>query len=157
MRRPSFIILISIVLALILGWFIGNFITGTTVAKAIASIPGSPIVMDAKYNKEKHSIEYSVLNPGGTELRIVEEAFVFKPGKETKEEAYVLSHIPANIKLPPRAITKVELALKAGTEKLHFGDVVMTTFTYTHGLSNDLYTVMHPFTMEKDTTGGKEK
>ncbi len=161
MRRPSTILIGITVIALVLGWAIGGFFTGTSVSKVIASLPGSPIVVDAKYNKDSHTIEYSILNPGGTELNIIQESFVFKPGKETKEKSYIVSNIPVNVKLLPGVVTKVELKLKAGTEALHFGDVVLATFTYTHPLSPDLYTVVHPFTMgeetAQDTTGGKEK
>ncbi len=161
MKKPSSILIGITVIALVLGWAIGGFFTSASVSKVISSIPGSPIVVDAKYNKNNHTIEYSVLNPGGMELTIVQESFVFKPGKESREKSYIVSDIPVNVKLLPGVVTKVELKLKSGTEALHFGDVVLATFTYTHPLSTDLYTVVHPFTMgqtsEQDTTGGKGK
>lgn len=157
MRKPGTLITLVTIIALTLGWVIGGFFTSTSVAKAIASIPASPIVVDAKYKKDQHTIEYSMLNPGGMPLTIVQESFVFTPGKETKEKSYIVSNVPVNVKLLPGVITKVELKLKPGTEKLHLGDVVLATFTYHHPLSEDIYTVVHPFTMKADTTGGKKQ
>ena len=147
MKRPAAIFILTTVIAIVLGWGIGSFFTQTTVSKVIASIPASPIVLDAKYNKEKHSITYSILNPGGTPLTIVDESFVFTPGKNSKEKAYIVSHVPIHAVLPPGVVTKVELKLKTGTEKLQIGDAVLATFTYIHPLSTDLYTVAHPFKM----------
>ncbi len=147
MKNPAGVLVISILLAILLGWVIGSFFTETSISKAIANIPASPIVVEAKYNKDEHSIVYSIFNPGGMPETIVQEAFVFKPGKETKEKAYVVSNIPVHITLPPGETTEVIMKLKTGTEKLHLGDVVLATFTYVHPLSPDLYTVVHPFEM----------
>ncbi len=156
MKRPASILIVMTILALVLGWVIGGFFTSTSVSKVLASIPASPIVVDAKYNESNHTIEYSMLNPGGTSLTIIQESFVFQPGKETKEKSYIVSNIPVNVKLLPGVITKVELKLKAGTEALHFGDVVLATFTYTHPLSGDLYTVVHPFTMGQAKSAARQ-
>ncbi len=147
MKRPAAILILVAIIAVILGWGIGTFFTQRTVSKVIASIPASPIVVDAKYNRKNHSIVYAILNPGGTPLTIVDESFVFTPGKNSKEKAYIVSHIPVHTVLPPGVITKVELKLKPGTEKLKIGDAVLATFTYVHPLSPDLYTVAHPFQM----------
>ena len=152
MRKPAGILILIAIIALVLGWGIGSFFTQRTVAKVVASIPASPIVVDAKYNREKHSITYSILNPGGLPLTIVDESFVFTPGKNSKEKAYIVSHAPIHAVLPPGVVTRVELKLKAGTEKLQIGDAVLATFTYVHPLSPDLYTVAHPF---KLGIGGK--
>ncbi len=165
MKRPAGILILISIIALILGWGIGSFFTQRTVAKVVASIPASPIVVDAHYNREKHSITYSILNPGGVPLTIVDESFVFTPGKNSKEKAYIVSHVPIHAVLPPGVVTRVELKLKAGTEKLQLGDAVLATFTYVHPLSPDLYTVAHPFKLgiggknvaqqKKEIKGGK--
>ena len=152
MKRPANILILISIIALILGWGIGSFFTQRTVAKVVASIPASPIVVDARYNREKHSITYSILNPGGVPLTIVDESFVFTPGKNSKEQGYIVSHVPVHAVLPPGVVTRVELKLKTGTEKLQIGDAVLATFTYVHPLSPDLYTVAHPF---KLGVGGK--
>lgn len=152
MKRPASILILISIVALILGWGIGSFFTERTVAKLVSSIPASPIIVDAHYNTEKHSITYSILNPGGTPITIVDESFVFTPGKNSQEKAYIVSHVPIHQVLPPGVVTKVELKLKAGTEKLQIGDAVLATFTYIHPLSSDLYTVAHSF---KQGVGGK--
>ena len=142
-------LLTAIVIALagiVVGAGSGSYLTYNNLMRKVGSIPASPIVMQAKYDREKHQINYSILNPGTLPLTIVEKSFVFRPGKETKEKAYVVADIPASITLPPGAVTMVSLKLKEETEKLKVGDVVVVTFTYTHPLSRDLYTVVHPFT-----------
>jgi hypothetical protein len=145
MKKPGLVVLSVTIVAILLGWSIGAFFTERTVAKMVASIPASPIIVAAEYNKDKHAITYSILNPGGTELTVVQESFVFTPGKNSKEKGYIVSNIPVHVSLPPGVITAVELKLKAGTEKLQIGDAVLATFTYLHPLSPDLYTVVHPF------------
>ncbi len=155
MRNPALVFVVCVVMALFLGWATGSFFTETSVSKAIASIPGSPIVLEAKYDQENHAIVYSVFNPGGMPETIIQQAFVFKPGRETKEKGYVVSNIPVHITLPPGEISEVIMKLKTGTEKLHLGDVVLATFTYIHPLSTDLYTVVHSF--EMGATEKKEK
>ncbi len=147
MKSPALVVTVSVLLAIFLGWAIGSFFTETSVSKAIATIPASPIVLEAEYDKKTHSIIYSVFNPGGVEETIIQQAFIFKPGKETKEKGYVVSNIPVNISLPPGETTKVAMKLKSGTEELRLGDIILATFTYVHPLSPDLYTVAHPFEM----------
>ncbi len=161
MKKPVSIFLIVTFVALILGWSIGSFFTQTTVAKLIKTIPASPIVIDAQYDKKNHAISYSILNSGGTLLKITQEAFVFTPGQKSNQKEYIVSNIPVNIELKPGIITRFEMKLKSGTEKLHFGDVVLATFTYMNPLSPDLYTVVHSFKLKnisssKKDNGGKK-
>ncbi len=150
MKRPSIVLIVVTIVAIFLGWTIGSFFTGTTVTKAISSIPASPVIVKAEYDKDSHSINYSVLNPGGTEITIIQQSFIFKPGKESKEKGYIVSNVPVNLKLPPGVITKLQLKLKKGTEKLKLGDILLSTFSYVHPLSSDIYTVAHSFEMGKE-------
>ncbi|WP_457569603.1 hypothetical protein [Desulfurobacterium sp.] len=147
MRKPAGILALLTIIGLFLGWSIGTFFTGVTAAKVVASIPASPIVTEVSYNREKHQLTYSMLNPGGMPLTIIQESFVFTPGSKSKEKGYVVSNIPVRVTLPPGVVTKVVLKLKPGTEKLEIGDGVLATFTYVTPLSSDLYTVVHPFKM----------
>ena len=151
MKKPGLVVLSVTIVAILLGWSIGAFFTERTVAKMVASIPASPIIVAAEYNKDKHAITYSILNPGGTELTVVQESFVFTPGKNSKEKGYIVSNLPVHVTLPPGVITAVELKLKEGTKKLQIGDAVLATFTYLHPLSSDLYTVVHPFKLGVET------
>ncbi len=160
MKKPTSIIIIVALVSIFLGWTIGNFFTTTTLSKAIAQIPASPIILSAEYNKKEHSITYSILNSGGTEVKIVQQSFIFKPGKESNEKGYIVSNIPVNIKLNPGVITKLEMKLKKGTEKLHIGDIVLSTFSYVHPLSTDIYTIAHSFelgTSNKENSNSKNK
>ncbi|WP_297447067.1 hypothetical protein [Desulfurobacterium sp.] len=147
MKKPAWIVVLLTAIGLLLGWSIGAFFTNVTVAKVVASIPASPIVTGVSYNRDKHQLTYSMLNPGGMPLTIIQESFVFTPGSKSKEKGYVVSNIPVKVTLPPGVVTKVILKLKPGTEKLEIGDGVLATFTYVTPLSNDLYTVIHPFKM----------
>ncbi|NPB06039.1 MAG: hypothetical protein GXO03_00375 [Aquificae bacterium] len=140
--------LISALIALaglMVGGGTASYLTYNKLIRQFQNIPGSPIILTAVYDKEKHILLYTITNPGTTPLTIVEKALVFTPGKESKEQAYILSNIPANVVLPPLSTVVVELKLKAETEELKPGDVVVATFTYQHPLSDDLYTVVHTF------------
>ncbi|WP_457568348.1 hypothetical protein [Desulfurobacterium sp.] len=157
MRKPAGILVLLTAIGLFLGWSIGTFFTGVTAAKVVASIPASPIVTEVSYNRSKHELTYSMLNPGGMPLSIVRESFVFTPGGKSKEKGYVVSDIPVKVTLPPGVVTKVVLKLKPGTEKLEVGDAVLATFTYVTPLSTDLYTVVHPFKMGVQKTNARTK
>ncbi len=149
--------LVIALVGILVGAGSGSYLTYNNVMRKVGSIPASPVVIHAKYDKQRHQIDYSILNPGTLPLTIVEKSFVFSPGKETKEKAYVVADIPANISLPPGAVTIVSLKLKEETEKLKIGDAVVVTFTYTHPLSKDLYTVVHPFTYSKNLKKSKKE
>ncbi|GAB6066467.1 hypothetical protein JCM9492_15620 [Aquifex pyrophilus] len=153
-----FLIGTTIALAgLLVGGGVGSYFTSNKLLKQFQNIPGSPIILNAVYDREKHLITYTVSNPGTTPLTIFEKAFVFKPGKESKEEGYVLSNIPANITIPPLSVLAVQLKLKEGTEKLKGGDLVIATFTYKHPLSEDLYNVVHSFEYGGNKENKEEK
>ncbi len=154
MKRISMVLVMVALLSLFLGWETGNFFTGRSFQRLISTIPASPIVTEVKYEKQKHTLIYSLFNPGGVPISVIEENFVFKPGKNTTQQSYVVSNIPLHVIIPPSGKASVNLKLKAGTPKLALGDVVLATFTYTHPLSKDLYTVGHIFTMNKT---GQEK
>ncbi len=132
-------------LALVLGWGIGSYITYNNTIETIGKIPASPIVIGAKYDKATHSVIFSVFNPGTLPLYVNSQSFVFKPGKETTQKEYAVENIPVNIPLIPMGITSVALNLKKGTPDLKNGDIVLTTLYYTHPLSKDIYSVSHKF------------
>jgi hypothetical protein len=154
MKRPAYLLTFVAFIFLTLGWSIGSFFTQRSASKVLANLPASPIVLKAQYVKKKHAIDYSIFNPGGVPLTIIEESFVFTPGNHTTQKAYLVSDVPVKVVLPPQATTSVELKLKAGTKHLKLGDAVLATFTYIHPLSRDFYTVAHTFKMKK-AKGGK--
>ncbi len=136
---------ISSLLALVLGWGIGGYIAYNKTIDAVGKIPASPIIVKSVYDREKHAVVFSFLNPGTLPLTVIGEDFIFKPGKESKEKNYEIKNIPANIPLVPLGITTVALKLKEGTQELKTGDIVMATIHYIHPLSSDIYTVSHKF------------
>jgi hypothetical protein len=149
MNRVLFF-LISSILAIILGWGIGSYITYNNTIEAIGKIPGSPIVVNAEYDKKNHRVVFSVLNPGTVPIYIKAQSLVFKPGKQTKQEAYAIQNIPVDIPLVPMGLTSVNINLKKGTPALQIGDVVMITLHYVHPLSKDIYSVVHSFEFSKN-------
>ncbi len=149
-------VLVIALAGMLVGGGAGSYLTYNRVMKAVGSIPASPIVVQAKYNKEKHRMDYSILNPGTVPLTVVEKSIVFTPGEKSKEKEYVLADIPTQVTLPPGAVTIVSFELKPETEKLQLGDVVVVTFVYKHPLSKDLYTVVHPFTYGDENNKAKE-
>ncbi len=144
MNRVSLFFVTSLI-ALVLGWGIGGYITYNKTIEAVGKIPASPIIVKSVYNREKHSVVFSILNLGTLPLTVVSESFIFKPGKESSQKRYELKNIPTNIPLVPLGITTVALKLKEGTQELKSGDIVMATLHYVHPLSNDVYTVSHKF------------
>ncbi|HIP43202.1 MAG TPA: hypothetical protein EYG91_04760 [Aquifex aeolicus] len=130
---------------LFVGSGVGSYFTSSQLLKQFQNIPGSPVILNATYDKDKHTITYTVSNPGTVPITVIEKAFVFTPGKESREKEYVISNIPANITIPPMSVTMIKLKLKEGTESLKYGDLIFATFTYKHSLSKDIYTVVHSF------------
>ncbi|RUM28923.1 MAG: hypothetical protein DSY42_07545 [Aquifex sp.] len=130
---------------LFVGSGVGSYFTSSKLLKQFQNIPGSPIILNATYDKDEHLITYTVSNPGTVPITVIEKAFVFTPGKESKEKEYVVSSIPANITIPPISVALIKLKLKEGTESLKYGDLIVATFTYKHSLSKDIYTVAHSF------------
>jgi len=149
MNRVLFFI-ISSILAIILGWGIGTYITYNNTIERIGKIPASPIIKEATYDKKNHTIVFSVLNPGTLPLYVKAQSLVFKPGKESKEKEYTVENIPVDIPLIPMGITTVNIQLKKGTSKLKSGDIVMITLHYVHSLSQDIYSVVHSFEYSKE-------
>ena len=150
---------VTSLIALVLGWGVGSYITYNNTVEAMGKIPASPLIVKSVYDKGEHSVVFSFYNPGTLPLTITSESFIFKPGKETKQKGYEMANIPAHIVLPPMTITLVSLKLKKGTEKLKLGDVVMATLHYVHPLSTDVYTISHRFELggKNDTFKGKKE
>ncbi len=157
MKRPAGLILLIALVGLLIGGGTGSYLGFNRAIRMIERLPASPIVLNAAYNGKHHSIVYSVYNPGTVPLKMVEGSFVFTPGKKSTQGEYILSHIPLNVTLKPASVTLVEMRLKEGTQKLHLGDVVVGTLSYTHPFSPDVYTVIHPFTYEGPKTPRKAR
>jgi len=136
---------VTSIIAIMLGWGIGGYITYNNTIEAVGKIPASPIIIGAVYDKSAHSVILSVMNPGTLPLTVKEESFTFKPGKQSSQKAYAVENIPVNIPLIPMGITTVAIKLKKETQELKVGDIVNTTLKYVHPLSKDEYFVKHGY------------
>jgi len=145
MRNPAGSLIIALLVALVVGLGAGAYIQSSRAKALLSSIPPSPVVLSAEYQKEKKQVVFEVYNPGFLPLLLVDQSVVFTPGPESKEKAYALAAVPLNLSLPAQGTVRVTLALKPESEELKAGDVVAGTLTYTHPLSMDLYAVTHAF------------
>ncbi len=145
MRNIAGSLVISLVLALLVGLGAGAYIQASRSQAALVAVPPSPVVLSATYKPDKKQVVLEVHNPGYLPLLLVDQSVVFTPGPESKEKAYALAAVPLNLTLPAGQTARVTLALKPESEALKAGDVVAGTITYTHPLSPDLYAVTHLF------------
>ncbi len=144
-KRRIWLILIIAVLGLFIGFGAGGYLTANRVITAMEQIPASPIVLDTVYEKEANQLALSLFNPGPVPLRLQNYTVTFTPGSETKEAAYVISEIPIDLTLPPFEVVTVLANLKEHTETLAVGDLVTLSIFYTHPLSPDVYSIIHPY------------
>ncbi len=160
-RRLALTLFIAI-LGLFVGSGVGGYITYNRVMRTVQNIPASPIVVGAEYDKDNNRLVFSVLNPGTLPLSLDNYSIAFTPGESTQQQAYFISNIPLGITINPMEVAVVYINLKEQALPLEIGDIVTTTIFYSHPLSPDVYTVVHPFVYEKkgespsDTTGGKK-
>ena len=159
MKRLWLTLFIAI-LGLLVGSGVGGYITYNRMIRSVQNIPASPIVVGAEYDKDNNRLVFSVLNPGTLPLSLDNYSIAFTPGESTQQAAYFISNIPLGITINPMEVAVVYINLKEQALPLEIGDIVTTTIFYTHPLSPDIYTVVHPFVYERggesasDTTGG---
>lgn len=145
-QKRVWLLLFVALLGLFIGFGAGGYLTANRVATAMEQIPASPIVLDTTYDKEQNQLALSMFNPGPIPLRLESYTVTFTPGSETKEAAYVISEIPVQLTLPPFEVVTVSVNLKEHTEELAVGDLVTMSIFYTHPLSPDVYSIIHPYT-----------
>ncbi len=150
-KKRVWIVLIIAVLGLLIGFGAGGYLTANRVITAMEQIPASPIVLNAVYEKEHNQLALSVFNPGPVPLHLESYSITFTPGTESKEAAYIVSEIPIQLDIPPFDVITVFVNLKEQTEKLAVGDLVTVSIFYTHPLSPDVYSVIHPYTQGAST------
>ncbi len=155
-KRRVWLTLLIALLGLIIGFEAGGYIVRNRVLRTVENIPASPIIVGTEYQKDKNQLIFSVLNPGPTPLTLQEYTITFAPGKKTEQEAYVMSHIPLGVTIRPFEVAVAVIKLKKEALPLEVGDVVTTSLFYTHPLSQDIYTVIHPYLYEK-APGGEQQ
>ena len=146
LQKRVWIILIIALLGLFIGFLAGGYLTANRVIRSVEQIPASPIVLDTAYDKEQDELALSILNPGPMPLRLENYAVTFTPGSETEETAYVVSNIPVGVTIAPFEAAVMVVNLKEQTADLQVGDLVTVSIAYTHPLSPDVYSVIHPYT-----------
>ncbi len=145
-QKRIWIILVIALLGLFIGFGAGGYLTSNRILRSVEQIPASPVVLDAVYDKEQNQLALSIMNPGPLPLNLLNYTIAFTPGSETEEAAYVVSNIPIDLTIPPFEVVTVLVNLKEQTEKLAVGDLVTVSVFYTHPLSPDVYSIIHPYT-----------
>jgi len=148
-NKRVWIILLIALLGLFIGFSVGGYLTTNRVMRAVEQIPASPIVLDTVYDKDHNQLALSIMNPGPMPLHLENHTITFTPGSETEEAAYVVSNIPMDVTIPPFEVAIVVINLKENTADLQLGDLVTVSVFYTHPLSPDVYTVIHPYTYQQ--------
>ncbi len=146
MGRTLTTALITIIAGLLVGMGIGGFLTYTSTAKYLSGIPGAPIVVGAKYNKEKNALVLSIFNSGGLPLTVVSAGLVYKP---VKGEGYTLTNIPVNVNIPSGSITEIEIKLKENSSTVK-GDILSGSLVYNYPYIPQIYTTTFSFTVGKE-------
>ncbi|HFB39290.1 MAG TPA: hypothetical protein ENJ76_02590, partial [Oceanithermus sp.] len=118
MRNIAGSLVISLVLALLVGLGAGAYIQASRSQAALVAVPPSPVVLSATYKPDKKQVVLEVHNPGYLPLLLVDQSVVFTPGPESKEKAYALAAVPLNLTLPAGQTARVTLALKPESEAL---------------------------------------
>ena len=145
-KKRVWLILFIALLGLFIGFGAGGYLTANRVITAMEQIPASPIVLNTLYEKEQNQLALTLFNPGPVPLRLESYTVTFTPGSETEEAAYVISEIPVQLALPPFETVTMFVNLKEQTAELAVGDLVTMSIFYTHPLSPDVYSIIHPYT-----------
>ena len=145
MSRTLTTVVLTVLVGLMVGMGVGGFITYTSTAKYVQSVPGAPIVVGAKYDKEKNAMVLDVFNSGGLPITITSSGLVFKP---KKGEGYTIANIPVNIVVPGGTITRVEIKLKENSQ-VQNGDILVGTLVYTYPYIPQIYSTTFNLTVGK--------
>jgi hypothetical protein len=147
MGRTLTTAILTVIVGLLVGMGVGGFITYTSTAKYVKSIPGAPIVVGAKYDGDKNALVLDIFNSGGLPITVNAGGLVFKP---QKGEGYTIANIPLNAVIPGGTIARIEIKLKENSN-VQTGDLISGTVIYTYPYIPEVYsttfrlTVGHPF------------
>ncbi len=153
--RRLWLTLFIAILGLVVGFGAGGYIVHNRVLRTVENIPASPIIAGVEYNRNDNQLVFSVLNPGPTPLQLIDYSITFAPGKETEQKSYYISHVPLGVTVRPFEVAVAVIKLKEGATPLKVGDVVTTSLFYTHPLSQDIYSVIHPYVYESKQKEGQ--
>ncbi len=145
MRRTLTTAILVTVLGVLVGMGIGGFVTYQSVKGYVQSVPGSPIVVGAKYDSGKNALVLTVFNPGGLPLTVINGDLIFKP---KNGNGYALANIPLNTVIPGGSIVQLVIKLK-NNSVVKEGDILRGGFTYKYPYIGQIYYTNYPLTVGK--------
>jgi hypothetical protein len=147
MRRTLVTAVLVTIVGVLVGMGIGGFVTYKGVSSLIKSIPGSPVVVGAQYDKDQNALVLNVFNPGGLPMVVETTSLIFKP---KNGQGYALANIPANVTVPGGAIVQLVIKLKAESKgKVQIGDILQGGFTYRYPGIPQTYFTSYPLVVGK--------
>jgi hypothetical protein len=150
MRRTLTVAILVTIVGVLLGMGIGGFISYSSVSKTVKSLPGAPLVVGAKYDKDQNALVLDVFNPGGLPIYVETTALVFKP---KQGNGYQLANIPANVKIDGGTIARLVLNLKQESKgNVQIGDVLTATLVYHYPYIPQVYTTTYSLTVGKSVS-----
>ncbi len=145
MGRTLTTAILTVIVGLLVGMGVGGFITYTTTAQVVQSVPGAPIVVGAKYDKTQNALVLDVFNSGGLPITITAGGLVFKP---KQGEGYTLAGIPISAVIPGQSVVRIEIKLKEGSSAVQ-GDVLSGTLVYSYPYIPQIYSTTFSLTVGK--------
>jgi hypothetical protein len=147
MKRTLTVAVLVTIVGVLLGMGIGGFVSYSTVSKTVKSIPGAPLVVGAKYDKDQNALILDIFNPGGLPIYVETTALVFKP---KQGNGYQLANIPANVKIDGGTIARLVLRLRQESKgNVQIGDVLTGTIVYHYPYIPQIYTTTYSLTVGK--------
>jgi hypothetical protein len=145
MGRTLTTAILTVIVGLLVGMGVGGYITYTTTAKYVQSVPGAPIVVGAKYDEAKNAMVLDIFNSGGLPITVTGSGLVFKP---KNGNGYAIANIPVNVVIPGGTIARVEIKLKENTE-VNIGDILSGTIVYAYPYIPQVYSTTFNLTVGK--------
>jgi len=145
MKRTLTVAVLVTIVGILLGMGLGSFITYSSTANLIKSLPGAPIVVGAKYDQEQNALVVDVFNPGGLPIVVESTGLVFKP---KSGNGYALANLPANVVISGGSIARLVIKLKPESSgKVQLGDIISATLVYHYPYIPQVYTTAFSLTV----------
>ena len=145
MGRTLTTALLTVLGGLLVVMGVGGFITYTSTAKYVQSVPVAPIVVGAKYDQEKGAMVLDIFNSGGLPITVTSGGLIFKP---QNGNGYALANIPVNLVIPGGTIARIEIKLKENTE-VKIGDILVGSLIYSYPYIPQVYSTSFELTVGK--------
>ncbi len=144
MYRPLPLTIVFTLLALLVGWGTGSYLTSARATAALANLPAAPVVLSAAYDKQDRRLTLTVSNPGLVPIELLDKTLVFRPASGKGGWELARAPLPGGVvELAPGSIEALVLELKEGSPDLKIGDVLASSLTYRYANLPDLYQLTH--------------